>query len=480
MKNINLLFITSEADPFLKVGGLGDVSHALPKALKKIGVNVRVILPKNGNIPKEFTDKMKLISTFTVPVGWRNQYAGLFHLEFEGIDFYFLDNEYYFKRHIPYGHYDDGEIFSFFCRGVLEAIKHIPNFTPDILHCNDWHTGMVPVLLKAFYKNNPKYKNIKTVFTIHNLRYQGVFSKDILGELLGLDNSYFSEDKLKFYDGVSFMKGGLIYSDVVTTVSETYAKEITYPFYGEKLNGLIMQLGNKVHGIVNGIDYNLYDPRKDTKIYENFGLTNLKKKVKNKTELQKRLGLPIDENIMMVGLVSRLVSQKGLDLIKWVMDEILNINLQFVVLGTGDTQYQDLFNYYSYTHPDKISANITFSDELARKIYAACDVFLMPSLFEPCGIGQLIAMRYGSIPLVRETGGLKDTVTNFDPETKVGTGFVFQNYNAHDMLFKLEYIAKIFYEDKKSWTTLMKSCMKYDGDWKESAKKYKALYGGLL
>ena len=223
MKNINLLFVTSEADPFLKVGGLGDVSHALPKALKKVGVNVRVILPKNGDIPKEFTDKMKLIATFTVPVGWRNQYAGLFHLEFEGINFYFLDNEYYFKRHIPYGHYDDGEIFSFFCRGVLEAIKYIPDFTPDILHCNDWHTGMIPVFLKAFYKNEVKYKNIKTVFTIHNLKYQGVFSKDILSELLGLDDSYFSEDKLKFYDGVSFLKGALIYSDVVTTVSETYA-----------------------------------------------------------------------------------------------------------------------------------------------------------------------------------------------------------------------------------------------------------------
>ncbi len=480
MKNINLLFVTSEADPFLKVGGLGDVSHALPKALKKVGVNVRVILPKNGDIPKEFTDKMKLIATFTVPVGWRNQYAGLFHLEFEGINFYFLDNEYYFKRHIPYGHYDDGEIFSFFCRGVLEAIKYIPDFTPDILHCNDWHTGMIPVFLKAFYKNEVKYKNIKTVFTIHNLKYQGVFSKDILSELLGLDDSYFSEDKLKFYDGVSFMKGALIYSDVVTTVSETYAKEITYPFYGERLNGLIIQLGNKVHGIINGIDYSLYDPRKDSKLYENFGLTTLKKKLKNKTELQKRLGLPVDENIMMVGIVTRLVSQKGLDLIKWIMDDILNINLQFVVLGTGETQYQDLFNYYSYTHPDKVSSNITFSDELARKIYAACDVFLMPSLFEPCGIGQLIAMRYGAVPLVRETGGLKDTVTNFDLKTKTGTGFIFQNYNAHDMLFKLEYVAKIFYEDKKAWNALMKSCMKYDADWKESAKKYIALYRGLL
>ncbi len=480
MKNINLLFATSEADPFLKVGGLGDVSHALPKALKKVGVNAKVILPKNGNIPKKFVEKMNFLGSFTVPVGWRNQYAGLFHLEYDGVDFYFIDNEYYFKRHIPYGHYDDGEIFSFFCRGILEAVKHIPNFSPDIIHCNDWHTGMIPVLLKAFYKEDPLLKNTKTVFTIHNLKYQGVFSKDILGELLCLDSSYYSEDKLKFYDGVSFMKGGLIYSDLVTTVSETYAKEITYPFYGEKLNGLIIELGDKVHGIVNGIDYTLYDPRKDDKLYANFGLTNLKKKAINKVELQKRLGLPVDENILMVGLVSRLVSQKGLDLIKWVMDDILNINLQFVVLGTGDVQYQDLFNYYSYINPGKLSANITFSDELARKIYGACDLFLMPSLFEPCGIGQLIAMRYGTIPLVRETGGLKDTVSNFNPDTLGGTGFVFQNYNAHDMLFKLEYVAKVFYEDKKAWTALMRSCMKYNSDWKESAKKYKSLYGGLL
>lgn len=480
MKNIDLLFVTSESDPFLKVGGLGDVSLALPKALKKVGVNAKVILPKNGNIASKYVDQMKFLGSFTVPVGWRNQYAGLFHLEYDGIDFYFLDNEYYFKRHIPYGHYDDGEIFSFFCRGVLESLKLIPNFSPNILHCNDWHTGMIPVLLKAFYKNDPKYSKIKTVFTIHNLRYQGVFSKDILSELLGLDNSYYTEDKLKFYDGVSFMKAGLIYSDAVTTVSETYAKEITYPFYGENLHGLIVELGNKVHGIVNGIDYSLYDPRKDSKIYANYGLTNLKKKVINKIELQKRLGLPVNESVFMVGLVSRLVDQKGLDLIKRVMDEVLNINLQLVVLGTGEVQYQDLFNYYSYVHPDKLSANITFSDELARKIYAACDLFLMPSLFEPCGIGQLMAMRYGTVPLVRETGGLKDTVSNFNPDTLGGTGFVFENYNAHEMLFKLEYASKIFYEDKKSWTTIVRSCMKYNSDWKESAKRYKALYGGLL
>ncbi|MGL4977777.1 MAG: glycogen synthase, partial [Cetobacterium sp.] len=258
MKNLDLLFATSEADPFLKVGGLGDVSLALPKALTKVGVNAKVILPKNGKIPQKFVDEMKFVASFTVPVGWRNQYAGLFHLEYDGVDFYFLDNEYYFKRHVPYGHYDDGEIFSFYCRGVLEAIKHIPNFTPDVIHCNDWHTGMIPVLLKTFYSEDELLKNTKTVFTIHNLKYQGVFSKNILGELLGLDDSFYSEDKLKFYDGVSFMKGGLIYSDAVTTVSETYSKEITYPFYGERLNGLIVELGDKVQGIVNGIDYTLY------------------------------------------------------------------------------------------------------------------------------------------------------------------------------------------------------------------------------
>lgn len=480
MKNINLLFVTSEADPFFKVGGLGDVSYALPKALKKVDINSKVILPKNGSIPKEFVDKMDFLGSFTVPVGWRNQYAGLFHLEYKGIDFYFLDNEYYFKRQVPYGHYDDAEIFAFFCRAVLEAVKHIPNFSPDIIHCNDWHTGMIPVLLKAFYRDDILLNNTKTVFTIHNLKYQGVFSRDILEELLNLDSSYFSEDKLKFYDGVSFMKGGLIYSDLVTTVSETYAKEITYSFYGEGLNGLITALGDKVCGIVNGIDYTLYDPRKDKKLYANFGLTNLKKKAINKVELQKRLGLPVDENILMIGLVSRLINQKGLDLIKFVMDEILNINLQFVILGSGDVQYQDLFNYYSYTNPEKVSSNITFSDELARKIYGACDIFLMPSLFEPCGIGQLIAMRYGAIPLVRETGGLKDTVSNFNLETLSGTGFVFQNYNAHEMLFTLEYAAKIFYENKKAWTALMKSAMKYNSDWKESAKKYKLLYKKLM
>lgn len=475
MKKFNVLFATSESSPFFKVGGLGDVSYALPKALKKEKVNIKVVLPKNGNIAKKYVDKMEFLGSFNVPVGWRNQYAGLFHLNLDGIDFYFLDNEYYFKRHIPYGHYDDGEIFSYFCRGVLEAIKHIPNFAPHVIHCNDWHTGMIPVLLKAFYKEDPLYKDIKTIYTIHNLKYQGVFNKSVLNDLLGLDDSYFTEDKLKFYDCISFMKGGLIYSDLVTTVSETYAKEITYEFFGEHLDGLIRALGNKVHGIVNGIDTETYNPRKDKNIWVNYGINNFTKKAENKVALQKELNLPVRSDVFMVGIVSRLVNQKGLDLIKRVLDDILKIDLQFVILGTGEVQYEDLFNYYSYLYPDKVSSNITFSEELSRKIYAACDLFLMPSLFEPCGIGQLIAMRYGCAPLVRETGGLKDTVSQFIVEKLTGTGFVFKNYNAHEMLFSLEYAAKLFYENKKGWHALIKNCMKYDSDWKKSAKKYKEL-----
>lgn len=480
MSAINLLFITSEADPFLKVGGLGDVSYALPKALKKIGVNTKVILPNHGKISKFFKDQMLLIASFNVPVGWRNQKASLFYLNYNNLDFYFLDNDYYFQRHEPYGNYDDGEIFSFFSRGVLEAIKYIPDFIPDILHCNDWHTAIIPVLLKEFYIENPLFSNIKTVFTIHNLKYQGIFNPNILKDLLDLNSSYYSEDKLKFYDNISFMKGGLIYSDIITTVSESYSKEITYPFFGENLNGLISHLKDKIFGIVNGIDYNLFDPRKDELIFQKYGLTTLNEKKVNKIKLQEELGLPVDKDVFMIGLVSRLVSQKGLDLIKRVIDEILNLDIQLVILGTGDIQYEDLFSYYSHLFPQKLSANITFSNTLARKIYSASDLFLMPSLFEPCGIGQLIAMRYGTVPLVRNTGGLKDTVTSFNLETLKGTGFIFDNYNAHEMLFAIEKAYNLYYKDKKSWNGLVKSCMRYNCNWKDSAQKYKSLYLSLM
>ena len=476
---MKILFAASEAAPFLKTGGLADVALSLPKYLKKIDIDVRVIMPKYGKISEEFKSKMEKVMEFTVPVGWRNQYCGLEHLKYDGIDFYFLDNEYYFKRETPYGHFDDGEIFSFFSRGILEAIKYMDDFTPDVIHCNDWHTGVVPVLLDAFYREEDKFKDIKTVYTIHNLKYQGVFAKDVLYNLLGLDDSYFTEDKLKFYDAVSFMKGGIIYSNVVNTVSKTYAEEIKTPYFGENLDGLLNAVSNKLYGIVNGIDYNAYNPRRDKRIPKTYGITKLKNKLVNKETLQKTLNLPVDKDIPVIGLVSRLVNQKGLDLIKGVIEEILSLPIQLVVLGSGDQNYEDLFEYYSHKYPKKLSSNIGFSDDLARLIYAGADMFLMPSLFEPCGIGQLIALRYGTVPIVRETGGLKDTIIPYNKFTGEGNGFSFTNYNAHDMLNVIELAIETF-EDKKEWAELQKNGMRSEISWKDSANEYKKLYSRLI
>lgn len=476
---MKILFVASEAAPFLKTGGLADVAHSLPKALKKAGTDIRVIIPKYGKISDEFKEQMDHIAEFTVPVGWRNQYCGLDHLKYDGIDFYFMDNEYYFKRNEPYGHYDDGEIFAFFSRGVLEAIKHMDNFIPEVIHCNDWHTGMIPVFLEAFYRYDIRFQNIKTIFTIHNLRYQGIFSKTILTELLGLDYSYFTEDKLKYYDAVSFMKGGIIYSDIVTTVSETYADEIRTPYYGENLDGLLNGISYKLYGIVNGIDHDAYNPRRDKDIPKTFGLTTMKNKLVDKEALQKELGLPVNKDIPVIGLVSRLVSQKGLDLIKGVIEEILHLDIQLVILGTGDQAYEDLFEYYSHIYPEKLSSNIGFSDKLAKLIYAGADMFLMPSLFEPCGIGQLIALRYGTVPIVRETGGLKDTITPYNKYTGEGNGFSFTNYNAHDMLNVIQLAIETF-KDKKQWLVIQKNGMKAETSWKDSAKKYTDLYKKMV
>ncbi len=476
---MKVLFVASEAAPFLKTGGLADVAHSLPKYLKKSGVDVRVIMPKYGKISDEFKEKMDHIAEYTVPVGWRNQYCGLDHLKYDGIDFYFMDNEYYFKRNEPYGHFDDGEIFSFFSRGVLESIKYIEGFIPDIIHCNDWHTGMVPVLLDAFYRYDVRFKDIKTIYTIHNLKYQGIFSKNILTELLGLDYSYFTEDKIKFYDAVSFMKGGIVYADIVNTVSQSYADEIRTPYYGENLDGLLNSVSYKLYGIVNGIDHDAYNPRRDKNIPKTFGLTTMKNKLVNKAELQKQLGLPVDKDIPVIGLVSRLVNQKGLDLIKGVIEEILHLDMQLVILGTGDQAYEDLFEYYSHIYPEKLSSNIGFSDKLAKLIYAGSDMFLMPSLFEPCGIGQLIALRYGTVPIVRETGGLKDTITPYNKFTGEGNGFSFTNYNAHDMLNVIQ-LAIETYKDKKQWLVIQKNGMKAETSWKDSAKKYNELYKKLV
>lgn len=476
---MKILFVASEAHPFIKTGGLGDVSYALPKALRKLGLDIRVIIPKYSDIDESFKKKMLPLTTFNVPVGWRNQYGGFQYLEHDGIPFYFIDNEYYFKRPNTYGFYDDGERFSYFCRAVLESINYMIDFTPDIIHLNDWHTGMISPIMNEHFRNNPRFHNIKTLFTIHNLRYQGIFPKEILGDLLSLSDDYFRDDRLKYYDGVSFMKGGLNFSHKISTVSKSYAEEIKTSFYGEGLHGLLQVRSNDLVGIVNGIDTEIFNPKTDTELFYNYDYEDVYGKIKNKLELQKSLGLTVDENIPMIGMVTRLTGQKGLDLVAHVMEELLKLDLQLVFLGTGEKKYEDMLKYYAGLCPQKLSANITFNNTLAKRIYASSDIFLMPSLFEPCGIGQLLALRYGSLPLVRETGGLKDTVFSYNEYTNKGNGFSFTNYNADDMLYTIKR-ALNFYKNKGIWNNIVKNAMMEDNSWGKSALEYKNLYSSLL
>lgn len=475
---MKVLFVASEAYPFIKTGGLGDVAYALPKALRKLGIDARVIIPKYSGIPSSFKNCMENIDSFNVTVGWRNQYCGLKYLTYDEVPYYFIDNEYYFNRPQIYGFYDDGERFSYFSKAILESIKYMGDFTPDIIHCNDWHSGIIPVLLKEHYSEDEKYSKIKSIFTIHNLKYQGVFSKEILGELLNLDEKYFKDETLKFYNDVSFMKGGIIFADAVTTVSNTYAQEVQTPFYGEALEGLLSSKSENLHGIVNGIDYELYNPKVDKMIFYNYDVKNRENKVKNKLKLQQKLNLDVNENIPMIGIVTRLVKQKGLDLIVDKLQELLRLPVQIVLLGNGDRYYEEIFEYYASIYPSHISTNIIFDEGLAQQIYAASDMFLMPSLFEPCGIGQLIALKYGSIPIVRETGGLKDTVMSYNKYTGSGNGFSFINYSSEELLDTINRALEL-YNDKVSWDKLVENAMLSNNSWENSAKNYMDLYISL-
>lgn len=475
---MKVLFVASEAHPFIKVGGLGDVAYALPKALRKLGVDARVVIPKYRTISEEFKNSMSTIATFSAEVGWRNQYVGLQYMEYDDIPFYFIDNEYYFKRETPYGFYDDGERFAYFSKAVLESIKYMDDFTPDIIHCNDWHTGPIIPLLKAFFSTDRRFSNIKTIFTVHNLQYQGVFPKEVLQDLLGLGWEYFTEDKLRHNDSVSYMKAGLNMADKISTVSETYAEEIKTAYYGEGLDGILRYRSLDLFGIVNGIDTEIFNPETDKEIFYNFSVDNLENKEKNKEELQKFLGLSVNKDIPVIGIVSRLVGQKGLDLIACVIEEIMDMDLQLVVLGTGDADFENLFKNYAWKHPHKVSANIFFDNKLAKRIYASSDMFLMPSKFEPCGIGQLLALRYGTIPIVRETGGLKDTVKAINGEAGEGNGFSFANYNAHDMLYTIRRAVE-YYHNKELWHKLVRRVMEQDNSWNSSAQKYIEMYSKL-
>ena len=473
---LKVLFVAAEAVPFIKTGGLADVAGSLPKALTAQGVDIRVVMPKYENIPAEYQQKMKHIGETTVNLSWRSQYCGVLKLTQDSVPFYFIDNEYYFKRSGLYGYDDDAERFAFFSKAVFEILPLI-DFVPDIIHCNDWHAGMVSVFLKDQY--HFKYPKLRTVYTIHNLRYQGVFGKDIMGDILGLDWKHFHEGGVEFDGAVNYMKSGIVYSDFITTVSQSYAEEIKCPFYGERLDALLREKSHCLAGIINGIDYDVYDPRKDEKIYYKYSTENIYDKVENKVKLQEKLGLPQNRSIPMIGLVARLVAPKGLDLIAHVIEELISgENVQIVILGTGESQYEELFRNMAWKYPRKVSANIMFDNELAQQIYAAADMFLMPSQYEPCGIGQLIALKYGTIPIVRETGGLKDSVRAYNKYDGTGNGFSFANYNAHELLFAIKK-ALGAYDDKAVWQGIIKNAMKSDFSWQRSAKQYLKLYENL-
>ncbi|WP_270165880.1 glycogen synthase GlgA [Paenibacillus sp. SYP-B4298] len=476
---MKLLFAAAEGSPFVKTGGLADVIGALPKALRKNGVDARVVLPKYKTIAQEQVQRMQFITHIEVPMGWRACYCGIFMTEEEGVPTYFIDNEYFFgARDGIYGHGDDEERFAFFNRAVLHILPHI-GFQPDIIHSHDWHTGMVAPLLHKHYRHDPFYHSIKNVFTIHNLQYQGVFSHRILGELLELDDSYFRSEGVEYKGGVSFMKGGIQYAEHVTTVSRTYAQEIQTDYFGEGLDGCLRWLGDRLSGIVNGIDQQSYNPATDAALAYRYR-SSLNTKRQNKTELQRELGLEQNRRVPMIGMVGRLTAQKGLDLVEHVLGELLEQDsFQLVVLGTGDAVYQDMFRHLAWRYPQRLSAQIRFDEGLARRIYASSDLFLMPSRFEPCGLSQMIAMRYGSIPIVRETGGLSDTVHAYNEYTGEGNGFSFTHYNAHDMMHTIRRALRI-YEQPDQWEQLVRNAMSGDYSWNRSAQEYMALYEQVI
>lgn len=476
---MKILFAVAEAAPFIKTGGLGEVAGSLPAALQRQGVDVRVIMPKYSAIPEHFRKEFKCITHFQVPVSWRQQYCGLEETVYNGVHYYFVDNEYYFKRATLYNEFDQAEQFTFFSRAVLESLLHIPDFQPDILHCHDWHTAMIPLMLREFYRQDPCHFRIRTVFTIHNLKYQGVFTREILSDILGLDEDFYQNGVLEFCGGINFMKAGLIYSDRVTTVSPTYAREIQTEYYGEHLEGVLRERSDRLVGIVNGLDYEIFNPDKDPYVKFPF-FSSPEAKRENKQFLQKKLGLPVKNKIPMLGMVSRLVDQKGLDLLAHVLEEILALDIQFVVLGTGDANYENMMRYFAHKYPQKVAARILFDDELAHQIYAGADLFLMPSRFEPCGMSQMMAMRYGTIPIVRSTGGLSDTVISCEEDPQKGNGFRFDNYNAHDFLFTVKRAVQLFREDQQAWNHLMQNAMSSDFSWDRSARAYLELYDEVL
>ena len=479
-EKLNIVFTAFEADPYFKSGGLGDVAGALPPALAEAGCNVCVFLPKFSGMAEEYKDKLTHLTEFYVPLGWRQQYCGIEVLERRGVTWYFLDNEFYFARNALYGYGDDAERIAFFSKAVLESFQHIPEFQCDVLHCNDWHTSLIPVFLRELYRGNPLYDRIRTVFTVHNLKFQGRFSSYVLSDVLGLADIPAARDQLMRDGGVSYMKGAICYSDALTTVSPTYADEILHAYYGEGLDGLFNEKRDRLSGILNGIDTEEYDPEHDELIPAPYTLRASSGKHKDKAALQKKLGLEVNKDTPIVAMVSRLTEQKGMDLILRILDELLNEDVEVAILGTGDPAYEQALRDIAGRHPGRMSATIAFDRKLSHLFYAGADMLMMPSRFEPCGLSQMIGMRYGTLPVVRETGGLKDTVDPYNRYTGEGNGFSFANFNAHELLFTLQAAIRLYHDDRRTWRALMRHAMKVDVSWNASAKKYIELYQNLM
>lgn len=477
-KKMQIVFASAECAPFVKTGGLGDVAGSLPAALVRAGAEVIVMVPKYATIKDEYKAQMEHFSDFYVSLGWRNEYCGLEKLEHDGVTYMFIDNERYFARDYPYGFFDDGERFAFFSKAITESLQHLPEgFECDILHCNDWQTALAPVFLREFYQGLPLYDRVKTVFSIHNVAFQGQFSDTVMEDILGVAHIPAAASQLRCDAcSINYMLGALRYADAITTVSPTYANEIQTPEFGEGLDGVLRERSYALQGILNGIDVAGFDPATDKRIAANYTVEDRSGKAVCKAKLQEELGLEVRDDRPLMVMVTRLTRQKGLDLVMYALDRILAGGLQVAVLGTGDRDYEDGLRYFQDKYPGTMAARIEFDPALSQRMYAAADMFLMPSKFEPCGLSQIIAMRYGTLPIVRETGGLKDTVIPYNEFTGEGTGFSFSNFNGDEMGDAVFRAARLFWDNRDAWNQLVTQAMSQDFSWTRSADKYLDLY----
>lgn len=476
-----ILFASSEAVPYIKTGGLADVVGSLPRYFNKKEYDVRIIIPKYACMNEKFIPELKFVCHFHVDLNWRRQYVGIFQSKYKGVTYYFVDNEFYFAGQNPYNNiYEDVEKFAYFSKAVLQSLEYL-DFMPDIIHCNDWQTGLIPVFLHTSFGSDKYYENIRTIFTIHNMKFQGRWMIKEIMDITGLPAQIFNANELESYGDANYLKGGCVYADAISTVSPSYANDIMTSEGGEGLHGLMSARRNVLYGILNGLDYEEYNPKTDSNIKYHFDIHSLENKAKNKEQLQKDKRLPVKKDAFLIGIVSRMTDQKGFDLIAYIFEELLNtLDVQFVVLGTGEERYENMFRYFQEKYPNKVRAYIGYSEEEACRIYASCDAFLMPSLFEPCGLSQLMSMRYGTLPIVRETGGLKDTVVPYNEFENTGNGFSFANYNAHEMFDTIKYAYNVYTNNKSAWKNMMKRAMQEDFSWDSSARKYEKLYDTLL